>query len=379
MFTPGLRLNGGGRVLVVAIVSIAATVAVVVVWRVPLAVGLIGLTLACFGLLPRTSRRYLARRLVRTTASIAMAMAVVWILIYHLPSSPPLDFAGSTGFPSLSGGPDRQPPDGFKPIEALQAYVAWLADIPTGDLGDTQYSETVTEGIGRTIPISMQLVLYSQIIAAVIAVPGGLLGARMRGRKSDVGFRAGSLLGLSVPVYVTGMLLVYFFAVGKLDIFGLEIGFRVLPSGRYSPLGDGLAAHFKSMALPSISLGVSTAAIYLVVLRSELVQQLTLPHIELARSKGVSDRKIIRTHALRSAAPPVVAAVAAHSAAVLGNVIIIERIFLLPGFGDYVIIAIIREDIPAIVGALFVTTCILAVVNLFAEALLLTLDPRIAA
>ncbi len=366
------------RVLVVTALSVSATFAIVAFGRVPLLVGLLGVAIAGYGLLPGGSQRYLIRRLVRVTASIAIAMAVVWILVYHFPARPPINFTGETGFPGPGGPQQRQPPEGFEPVSALRAYVSWLADLPTGNLGDTQYSETVTEGISRTIPISMQLVVYSQLIAGAIALPGALIGAQFRGKASDVGFRSISLLGLSVPIYVTGLLLVFLFSVGDVSIFGLDFGFRILPSGRYQPVGEGLGAHLKSMLLPSFSLGLGSAAIYLVLLRSELVQQLSLDHIELARSKGVPNRRIVRAHALRPAAPSVVAAVAANSAALLGHVIIIERIFLLPGFGDYLIIAIIRNDIPAIVGALFVATCILGMINVFADALLLALDPRIA-
>ena len=376
---PALRRSATGlRVTLITIVSAVATFAVVAWGRVPLLVGLGATGIASWWLLPNRSRRYLARRLGRLAASIAVAMTIVWILAYHLPYMPDIHFAGETGGPSPAGAPLQPPPDGFDLVGVTRAYGAWLGDLAGGDLGDTQYSETVTEGIGRTIPISMQLVLYSQIIAALVAVPGALIGARLRGRKADVGFRTVSLFGLSTPVYVTGLLLVFFFSIGELSVFGVDVGFRLFPSGRYEPLGAGIGAHLRTMALPTVTLGFSTAAIYLVLLRSEIIQQLTLEHVELARAKGLPDRRIIQAHALRPAAPSVVAAIAAQSSALMGSVIIVERIFLLPGFGDYIIVAIIRNDIPAIVGALLVATSILAFINLFADALLLALDPRIA-
>lgn len=367
------------RVVVVTAVSATATIAVVAAGRVPLLVGLGATTLAAWALLPARSRRYLARRLARVATTIVVAMGIVWVLVYHLPFMPDIHFAGETGGPSPAGAPLGQPPpDGLDLVGAFDAYGSWLGGVVRGDLGRSQYSETVTDGISRAMPISLQLVLYSQVIAAAIAVPGALVGARRRGRAADVGFRAVSLLGLSVPAYTSGVLLVLFLSVGGVGVLGHDVGVRWFPSGRYQPLGDGIGAHVMSMALPSLALGVSTAAIYLVLLRSELLQQLTLEHVELARAKGLSDRRIVRVHALRPAAPTVVAAVAAQSSALLGSVIIIERIFLLPGFGDYVIIAIIRNDNPAIVGALFVAVCLLAFINLFADAVLLALDPRIS-
>ncbi len=359
-------------------ISVVATALVVTLGRVPLLVGLGAAGLAGYAVLPARSRRYLGRRLVRVAVTIVLAMGIVWILVWNLPLMPDIHFAGETGAPSPAGVAPRAPrPKHIDVVGGLDAYGSWLGGVVRGDLGDTTYSETVTRGISRTMPISTQLVLYSQVIAAAIAVPGALIGARRRGRTADVGFRAVSLLGLSLPAYVIGVLLVFVLSIGGFRLFGHHVGVRWFPAGRYQPLGAGLGPHLRSMALPSLSLGVSTAAIYLVLLRSEILQQLSLDHVELARSKGVPDGRIVRVHALRPAAPAVVAAIAAHSSALLGSVIIIERIFLLPGFGDYVIIAIIRNDNPAIVGALFVAVCLLAFVNLFADALLLALDPRI--
>jgi peptide/nickel transport system permease protein len=260
----------------------------------------------------------------------------------------------------------------------MEHYGHWLGGVVAGDLGGTtSYSETVGVGVSRTIPVSAQLLAYSQLLAVAIAIPGALLGAQFRGRAPDLAMRGFSLVGLAVPLFITGILLAQVFGVGDIDIFGWSFGIKLLPSGRYVPVGDGVLPHLRSMALPSITLALGTAATYLVLLRSELLQQLAQDHVLLARSKGMPPAQILRRHALRPAAPSVVAAIAAQSGLVLGNVVIVERIFLLPGFGDYVIVAIGRRDEPAVVGALFVAAVILAVVNLVADAVLLVVDPRL--
>ena len=115
-----------------------------------------------------------------------------------------------------------------------------------------------------------------------MAVPGALIGALHRGRVADVGSRAASFVGLSMPVYMLGPLLVFLFAVGEFSLFGFEFGFRVLPSGRYVPIGTSLTRHIESMALPSLTLGLTTAAVYLVLLRSEMIQQLMLDRFAVA-------------------------------------------------------------------------------------------------
>jgi peptide/nickel transport system permease protein len=131
------------------------------------------------------------------------------------------------------------------------------------------------------------------------------------------------------------------------------------------------------MVLPSFTLALTSAATYLVLLRSEMLQQLQLDHVQLARSKGLAPGQIVRRHAFRPAAPILVAAIGAQSGIILGYMVIVERIFLLPGFSDYVLVAIGRRDVIAIAGSLFVIAAILAVINLFADAMLLAVDPRL--
>ena len=339
----------GSRLLILVSVAATATLGAVAIGGVPLLAGLGGAAILALGVLPGGSRRYLLRRLGRVAVSLLAAMAIVWLLIFNFPDSPSIRFSDdqSIAGPIRPGmGLDDAPrPTGL--VAAMEAYGAWLGDLLVGDLGGvTSYSETVGEGVARTIPLSMQLLLYSQLIAILVAVPGALIGALYRGRSSDIAARAVGLMGLSTPVYVIGPILVFLFAVGEFGVFGVDLGLRILPSGRYVPIGSGFGDHLESMALPSLTLGLSTAAVYLVLLRSELIQQLMLDHVELARSKGIAPGRIVRHHALRPAAPTVVAAIAAQSGLIVGNLIIIERIFLLPGFGDYVIVAIIRRDLP---------------------------------
>lgn len=337
--------------------SLVIAFTAVVIGGVPLLVALGAIAAVALATMPGGSRRYLFRRLGRIGASIFMAMALIWLLVHNYPDA------------------TRSTPGGFVP--AMERYVSWIGDLVAGEMGDTQYSETVGEGVSRTIPISLQLLAYSQLMALAIAIPGAMLGARFRGRMVDVFFRALSFVGLAVPMFVSGLLFMYFFGVGELDLFGLTWGIKILPVGRYVPFGRDVADHFRSIALPSLTLALTTAATYLVLLRSELLQQLQSEHVLLARSKGIPAGRIVRVHALRPAAPSAVAAIAAQSGLVLGNLLIVERIFLIPGFADYVLVAIGRRDDLAVVGALFVTAAILAVVNLFADALLLVVDPRL--
>ena len=338
-------------------VASAVTLVAAVLGGVPLVLGLGLVLLAGVFILPAGARRYLLRRIARVATTVFVAMAIIWLLVHNYPDA------------------SRSTPTGV--IPAMERYVTWLADALFGEFGDSSYSETVGEGVSRTIPISTQLLVYSQLLAVLLAVPGALVGARFRGRAVDVGFRAVALLGLALPIFVVGPIFQYTLGVGELELFGMSFGAQLLPVGRYIAFGENPIEHFRSMALPSLTLGVTTAAVYLVLLRSEIIQQLPLEHVLLARSKGVRPGRIIRVHALRPAAPSVVAVIAAQTSLLFGNLLIIERIFILPGFGDYVLVAIGRRDDLAVVGSLFVIALILGVINLFADALLLVVDPRL--
>jgi len=351
------EIVAGRSVIVASAAALAATAMAVMVGGIPLAVALAGVVVGVLALLPASPRQYLLRRVGRAAFSLFFAMAIVWLLVHN--------------YPDLS----RSDEPGLVP--AMRRYIDWIGGVVAGELGPSQYSESVGTGVARSLPISLQLVLYSQVMAILIAVPAALIGARMRGRVGDIGVRAINLLGLSLPIFVIGPLLIQLFALGDMNLFGARVGWKVLPAVRYEPLGDGLVEHVRSMLLPSLTLALNTAAVYLVLLRSELIQQLRLPHVELARSKGLPPRRILTRHSLRPASPTSVAGVAAQSGFVLGNVIIIERIFSIPGFGDYTLVAIGRRDVLAVAGAMFVAALVMAVVNLVADALLLVLDPRL--
>ena len=345
------------RLFVAVFCALTITVGSIAVGGIPLLAGLGAVSLLALGLLPGGSRRYLLRRAIRVGGTVFVAMAIIWLLVHNYPDAAREDATGV--------------------VPAMERYVSWIGDLVAGEMGDTQYNETVEEGVSRTIPISMQLLVYSQLMALVIAIPGAVFGAQYRGRSVDVAFRGVGMLGLAVPMFVSGLLLMYFFGVGDISLFGLSWGVQWFPTGRYIPIADGVVRHLRSMVLPSFTLALTTAATYLVLLRSEMLQQLLADHVQLARSKGLPPSQIVRRHALRPAAPTLVAAIGAQSGMILGNMLIVERIFLLPGFSDYVLVAIGRRDVIAIAGSLFVVAAILAVINLFADALLLAVDPRL--
>ncbi len=345
------------RTLAASGMCVVVVLASLVLGGIPLALGLGTGAFAASVALPSAPRRYLFRRLGAIVFSVALAMWFMWLLAHNYPDQSRLDEPGL--------------------VPAFERYIDWIGGLVVGDLGYSQYSETVWAGISRSMPLSLQLLVYSQILAVGIAIPSALMGARFRGRVADLVARAVGLLGLATPIIVIGPILVFMLAVGSIGVFGFDFGWKVLPAGRYVPFGDGIIEHAKSMLLPSVTLALTTAASYMVVLRSEVILQLRQDHAQLAVAKGLPGRAVVSRHGLRPATPSLVALVAAQAGMIMGNMIMVEQIFTLPGFGDYVVVAIGRRDIAAVTGAVFVAAVILAVVNLVADALLLVIDPRV--
>ena len=250
------------RVIAAAGICLVAVFASLLLGGVPLVLGLGAGAFAVAVAMPGAPRRYLFRRLGGILISVALAMWFMWLLAHNYPDASRLDEPGV--------------------IPAFARYIDWIGGLVAGDLGYSQYSETVWEGISRTIPLSLQLLIYSQVLAVGLAVPGALVGARFRGRIADVVSRAIGLLGLATPIIIIGPILVFLFAVGSIGIFGLDFGWKILPAGRYVPFGDGVVDHIKSMLLPSVTLALTTAASYMVVLRSEVILQLRQDHARLA-------------------------------------------------------------------------------------------------
>jgi peptide/nickel transport system permease protein len=181
----------------------------------------------------------------------------------------------------------------------------------------------------------------------------------------------------AVPPFVLAIFLVIFFAVGGLSIFGTQIGFKILPGGRYVPFGDDPVEHFKHMLLPAISLAMGIAAVFMRLLRSDMIGTLRLPFIDLARSKGLSTQRILWRHALRPSMFTLVTVMGFTVGALIGGALIIEIIFTMPGLGGYMFNAITQRDFIAVQGGTMVIATIYILILVMVDFLYLALDPRL--
>jgi peptide/nickel transport system permease protein len=244
----------------------------------------------------------------------------------------------------------------------------WFSSVMHGDLGvSTRTGTPVTRELLNRLPATLMLAVGALIIGVLIGVPTGVLSAAKRNSFTDLGVRVGALIGLSVPNFWLGIVLIY--------VFGVVL--HVLPAGGYAPLVTSPLESLKYAILPMVTLGVALAGITMRQTRSQMLEVLNEDYVRTARAKGLNQRQVTYRHALRNALIPVVTVVGLQLGRLLGGTIIIEQIFQWPGVGQLIVRAIDTRDYPMIQGAVLVLAFFFVMSNLLVDVLYLFIDPRL--
>jgi peptide/nickel transport system permease protein len=247
-------------------------------------------------------------------------------------------------------------------------YLRWLGDAVTGDLGtSTRTGQPITEALGQRMSVTLQLVLFSQVFALVLAVPMAVLSALRPGSWVDRFLTASSLAFLAVPGYLV--------AVALLAVFAVRLGW--FPTTGYVRFTEDPLGNLQSLVLPAIALGLDSVAMYSRVLRADLAATFDMDHMWLARAKGLPTGRIVTRHAMRGASIGMVTLLGITAGRLIGGTVLIETIFSLPGLGRFTIDAITNRDFVALQGAVVVLTVGFVVVNFAVDIAHGFLDPRI--
>jgi len=239
-------------------------------------------------------------------------------------------------------------------------FVRFLSRAVQGDFGTSVRFGTPALGVVlERVPLTLLLGLSGLLIGLAIAVPLGMLAARRRGTWVDLTARGVAVVGQGVPNFVMGPVLVLLFAV--------SLGWLPV-SGASSP---------SSLILPAVVVGLGAAAGLTRILRSALLEELGRDYVRTARAKGVSDRAVVRRHALRNAAIPVVTFLAFDIAALLSGIVVVERVFQYPGMGLLATQAITNRDIPVIQAFVFLAALMIVTTNLLLDVAYAVIDPRV--
>lgn len=241
-------------------------------------------------------------------------------------------------------------------------YGKYVWNMLHGDMGaSTTYRAPVAEVYFRHLPATIKLSFWGIVIAIFIAVPFGILAAKYQNTLIDSSSMFFGLLGLSIPNFWLGLMLIIVFA----------LNLKLLPS--YG--GDT----WKSIILPAITLGTSQSALLIRTTRSAMLEVIRQDYLRTARSKGVSEQAVIYKHALRNAMIPIVTAVGTQFSVSLGGAVVTETVFAWPGVGRLIVDSINGRDDPMAVGAIMLTTMLASLVILAVDILYSFIDPRIKA
>jgi len=245
-------------------------------------------------------------------------------------------------------------------------YFRYLGSLLRGDMGRSLTTRTpVSQEILARFPATLELAIATQALVLLVSIPLGVLSAVKRGRLVDALCSGGALLGVSMPSFWVGIMLMLLFAQ--------SLGW--LPStGR----GDGtLVGALKALVLPALTLGAGLMGLVARVTRSSLLEVLGQDHVRTARAKGLAPRWVLIRHGVRNALIPVVTILGMQAASLLGGAVIVETVFAWPGIGRLAVNAIWRRDYPVIMGTVLVFSVVFVLMNLGVDVLYTLIDPRI--
>lgn len=250
----------------------------------------------------------------------------------------------------------------------VERYLIWLTNALKGDLGVSyRYSRAVSELISESFFVTSSLAVYSIALTILIGLPLGIFIAKNSKKKITTGISMLSQLGISVPSFCMGIMLI--------SIFSVNLGW--FDSIGYIPASESLTGWFKTMFLPSLSIAFGSSAVLARYIRVSIANQQKQDYVRTAKSKGLSEKIIMNQHILRNSLIPVITILGMLVADILGGSIIIENVFSLPGIGKLISTSITTRDLPLIQGLTVYLAGIVVICNFGVDILYSIIDPRI--
>jgi peptide/nickel transport system permease protein len=320
--------------------------------------------------------RFLIRRVMLGLVTLWIIITLVFILYYARPGvDPARELAGRAVTPALLANINKE--YGFDQPVIVQYwhYLERLVPIPGHfNLGTSNTNRLpVTTIIAQAVPIDLSLAAGAAILWTVLGISVGVLAARRPRSLMDRGATVFVLTGVSMPVFILGLLLLYVLYY-LLTIHGIAI----FPKpGSWTPITRNPLEWAHDLILPWITVALVIAATYSRLTRSSLLETLGEDYIRTARAKGLSERRVVYRHALRSSLTPIVTQFGIDLAGVMGGAIVTESIFGLPGLGLAVVQAIQVQNLPVVIGIVLMSSFFVVGANIVVDALYAVLDPRV--
>ncbi len=311
---------------------------------------------------------FIAKRLLRLVATVFAVTLLTFLMTSLLPGDPAVAVLGAEGVQNEELLLQVREDLGLdEPLPVR--YVSWLGDALTGDLGESYINsgQSVSDTIGDRFPVTAQLAIMAILIAIVLALPLGVLGAYHQSKWPDTASSAVVQVALSVPNFITGIFLIWLFAVQL----------EWLPASNWNRMSNGLGANLKTAILPATALATTQMAIFSRLVRSDMIATLQENFILAAKAKGLSNKFVLLRHALRPSSLSLMTIVGINFGALLGGTVVIETLFAIPGLGFRLINAISQRDIMVIQGITVFVAVVYVLINTLVDLFYVAIDPRI--
>jgi peptide/nickel transport system permease protein len=310
---------------------------------------------------------FVLRRAATSILMLVAASVLVFVILRLLPGDPIITRLGATAGANPEAIDQLRREAGLEdPI--LQQYFRWVGGVLTGDFGQSYFSQfSVTELIGRRIGATLELTGVAIFFALLLAVPAAVFCSLRRGSWFDRLVTTGSTVGMALPQFLLGILLILVFAV--------EL--RWLPARGYVPFVDDPGENVRRMILPALTLAIAAAPLVLRYLRASMIEVLDSPYIRTAEGKGVPRRRVVVSHALRNALIPGLTMLGMIVGYTLGGVVIVEYVFGIPGLGSLAVESVFKRDYAVLQSVVLLISALFILTTLVVDVLYGVLDPRL--
>jgi len=309
--------------------------------------------------------RFILQRLLALIPLLLIVSLLVFSLVLLIPGDPAYLLAGEDATPEEVAA-IREEMGLNKPV--LVRYALWLAAVVQGDLGTSLFSDQpVLDVILERLPVTLSLAISAILIALSISVPAGLIAGTRPGRGLDRAVTLGSSVGLALPNFWLGLMLVLVLAIWN----------PWFPATGYIPISESLPGWWQHILLPAFTLGLSASAILTRQLRGAMIEVMQLDYVRTARAKGLPYRTVIAKHALKNAAIPMVTILGLQANGLLGGTVIVEQIFGLPGIGQLAVASVFTRDLPMIQGVVIMSVFVAVLVNLVVDVSYGYFNPKV--
>ena len=316
--------------------------------------------------------KYFLKRLAQMVVTLFIVSILVFVLANFI--GDPVNMLVSPKAPPEVREQVREELGLNRPI--LEQYVSFVTNALKGDFGKSYiYKVDVLSLIAQRVPATLELVLVSVVLALVISIPLGVYAGAFPKRKSSTLVMGGSILGISLPSFFIGIMLIYIFSL-KLHWFpssgrGATIPFLGMNFSLFAPGG------LKYIILPAFTLSVTNIASLVRLTRAGVMENMRQDYIKFARAKGVSTRKVLFGHALKNALIPVMTVIGLGLGNLLGGMVLVETIFKWPGVGQFAYESVMAADYPAIIGVALLIALNYMIINTVVDILYGIIDPRV--